>query len=131
MSREELAVNAAVAAADAAKRYLKENGIELNDENADIQKESLWTFIRIWDNRAYSPFLKILDFEALLYPHSEESDYAGQVIPRSVAMDIVYRAKELLSLEDSEKGTLSKIMKEHLESIINNGMPYGVKVADD
>ena len=130
MTKKEIAFNAAEAAIIAAHSYLESIGISKNFDNSDLYDEVMWQFIRTWSSRELSPFLKILDFEALLYPGADRDNFAGQTIPRDVALDIIETAKKLLNFEETEDCKLSNLLREHLRSIIDNGLPYGVKVSD-
>jgi hypothetical protein len=130
MTKKEIAFNAAEAAIIAAHSYLESIGISKNFDNSDLYDEVIWQFIRTWGSREFSPFLKILDFEALLYPGANATDYEGQIIPQSVALAVIDTAKKLLNSEETEDFKLSNLMREHLRSIIDNGLPYGVKVSD-
>ena len=131
MTKKELAFSAAEAAIAAANSYLEGRGISKNFDDPALHEEIMWQFIRIWDYREFSPFLKILDFEALLYPGANEDDYVGQTIPRDVALDIIGAAKKLLHSVETEDFKFSNLMQEHLRNIVENGLPYGVRVSDD
>ena len=124
-------IDAVVAARDAASVVLKERGYETLHEGKVIHNaihdDIMWAFIRVWGGHVFSPFLKLIDFEGLFYPE-DSGEFTGQTIPQQVADLIIQKATALLEADNNEGNTLSEKMREHLTSIVESGMPYGVKV---
>lgn len=126
-------VEAALAARDAAYAFIKDRGHETTHEgqvvHTEVYDDVMWAFIRIWGGHIYSPYIRLLDFEGLLYPNNS-SGYEGQQIPKEVA-DIIIKKAAILLETDSEGGNkLTDDMVNHLTWIVENGLPYGVKVED-
>lgn len=128
---DNIIMEAVMAASDAAYAVLREHGQETLHEDriihTEIHEDIMWAFIRMWGGYVYSPFLKLVDFEGLLYPENSR-EFTGHTIPQQVADVIINKAKALLEADSNESGTFPEKMKEHLISIVENGMPYGVKV---
>lgn len=131
---EHTIIKAVNAAREAAYNILRDDGYEIVQEgciiHSEIYDKVMWAFIRTWGGYGNSPYLKLVDFEGLFYP-GFEGRYEGQTIPKQVAELILERAKSVLEIAEAQKTELPSLVKEHLTSIINNGMPYGVKVEDE
>ena len=132
---EALVLDAAAAAIEAAYAFLQEKGHEdpLDKDtviHSQLHDDVMWAFIRVWGGHFYSPFMKLIDFEGLLYPE-DSGEYYRQVIPRQVADVIIQKASNLLEACKNDGPSLPEKMKNHLSWIVENGMPYGVVVADD
>lgn len=105
---------------------------EKGEVDPEVRSEVLWTFIRTWDLRETSPYLKLLDFEALLYPPASDDtkDYYNQSLPKFAADDIMWRVTTALEADAKGEITLTPMMKEHFQNIKDNGLPYGCYILE-
>lgn len=127
MDSDAIILEAASRAVYAARQYLE--ACETPNAFENLKDSVFWAFVKLWENRIHSPLIKIIDFEGLLYPDNP-GDFNGQVIPKEIAEVIIGRAQYVLEAETKGQLSLPDRVRDHLQDIINNGMPYGV-IAED
>jgi len=90
--------------------------------------EVMWSVVRALTNKESSPYLRIIDFNEMLNPLSEEFDLT---IPPNV-MENIRELADLIIKEAKEKDvTITPMVKKHLDKISAGWVPYGYTVYSD
>ena len=104
------------------KRELEKEGEYYTAKN---KGEVMWSVVRALTNKESSPYLRIIDFNEMLNPLSEEFDLT---IPPNV-MENIRELADLIIKEAKEKDvTITPMVKKHLDKISAGWVPYGYTV---
>jgi hypothetical protein len=86
----------------------------------------MWGMVRAFTNKEDSPYLKIIDFSGMLSPFSKE---LGELtLPQWAWDDIKVRARAIIVYAEENNRTLTPIVKQHLDNIIADRIPYGYTI---
>ena len=91
--------------------------------------EIMWAYIRRATRKEDSPYLKILDFSAMLSPLGEE--ICELTMPEWAWENIKNRAQQIMDYTKEKDYNLAPMVKTHLEKILNDEIPYGYRILDE
>ena len=91
--------------------------------------EIMWHLIRRFTNKEDSPYLKILDFSAMLSPLGDE--ISELTIPSWAWLNVKFRAQQIMDYTKEKDYKLAPMVKAHLEKILNDEIPYGYRVLNE
>jgi hypothetical protein len=110
--------------ADYAVGCLKEKMHEEGDPlSFELLGEVMWAIIRRLCNKEDSLYLRLVDFTGFLDPFCE--DFTERTIPEWAWVSIKDQAKAVILYAEENGHTLVPIVKEHLENIVNDKIPFG------
>ena len=89
----------------------------------------LWDFIRQWSYSSNRCGLRILDYDAMLYPGY--ADHYDKVISEEIWESLQEEAKKKLEQAKKNKEFASPNVVEHWRSIVDGKVPFGFRVGQD
>ena len=96
--------------------------------NTITRGEVMWSVIRALTNKESSTYLRIIDFNEMLNPFSEEFD---KTIPPEI-MENIKELADMIIKEAKEKDiTITPAVKRHLDKISSGWIPYGYTIYSD
>ena len=119
------AISACALAAAWAANSSDQGGITLFQSSA-----VMWDFVRQWGYKNNKTFLRIIDYDKMLYPQYKD-DFEDRTIYQSTWGALQNEAKRLLDEIDSGKGSAADSVIAHWKDIVNGVVPFGYKIKND
>ncbi len=85
----------------------------------------MWSVVRDLTNKQSSPYLRLIDFEEMLSPFSEEFDLT---IPPEIMENIKGLATTIIAEAREKDITITPMVRRHLDKISAGWIPYGYTV---